>query len=120
MNILRKMIGEKFDKKAFRAYRKRGEALPEEYRVVWSEMERYIWGFGSLDGSFDMLSEIVTLFETGAAEGKYVLDITGRDVIEFCDGLIQEWKSRTWQGQMREKINARIHKALEELKQSGE
>ena len=41
MNIYEKVVGAKADKKAFWEYRKRGEALPKEYRVAWSEIERY-------------------------------------------------------------------------------
>jgi DNA-binding ferritin-like protein (Dps family) len=33
----------------------------------------------------------------------------------FCDDLIREWKSRTWQGDMRAKFNDRIHKQLKGL-----
>jgi DNA-binding ferritin-like protein (Dps family) len=31
------------------------------------------------------LQEVLGLFETGAAEGTSVLDVTGKDVAAFCD-----------------------------------
>jgi DNA-binding ferritin-like protein (Dps family) len=115
MNIFEKIIGNIDAKKEFRAYRKRAEALPKEYNVVFDEIQSYVWSFGALDGSLDMLSDILTLFETGAAEGKRVLEITGNDVTRFCDNIIIEWKSHTWQEQIREKYNKRIHKKLDGL-----
>jgi DNA-binding ferritin-like protein (Dps family) len=115
MNIFDKIKKIRDEKRAFRAYRRRVEALPKEYRVIFSEIEAYFWNF-AMDGMIDVLSDIVTLFETGAAEGKRVSEITGEDVLGFCDGLLQEWMSRTWTGQLREKFNARIQKKLAELK----
>lgn len=101
-------------KRAFRAYRKLAKQLPEEYRIVFHEMEAYVWNF-SLDGSVEMLSDLVLLFQAGAAEGKPVLEITGEDVAGFCDELLREWLSRTWQEQVREKFNKRIHDRLSSL-----
>lgn len=101
-------------KRAFRAYRKRAEQLPAAYRIVFQEMEAYIWNF-SMDGSVDLFSDLITLFEAGAAEGKDVLEITGEDVAGFCDELLREWMSRTWPGQVREKFNNRIHSRLAAL-----
>ena len=36
-----------------------------------------------------ILADLLDLFETGAAEGKRVLEITGEDVAEFCDELLR-------------------------------
>ncbi|MDR1532047.1 MAG: DUF1048 domain-containing protein [Clostridiales bacterium] len=116
MNIFEEWAKISAEKRLFREYRKRAEALPKEYRVVFFEMEQYIWNF-ALDGLIDVLSDIITLFETGAADGKHVLEITGHDVLGFCDGLLQEWRSRTWQGKVRERFNERIHRKLEALKE---
>ena len=116
MSFFEKIIGETGGKKAFRAYRKRGEALKKEYQVVWNEIERYFFTCGPMDCALDILIDIVALFETGAAEGKYVLDITGHDVIAFCDEMILAYKGRTWLDQFRIKSNERIHKKLEDLK----
>jgi len=119
MSWYEKVVGVKQDKKAFREYRARGNALPTEYRTAWQEIEWYVWHFGSMDGSLDLLNDIVTLFESAAAEGRSVLDITGSDVAGFCDGLIEEWKGRTWQGEERRKFNERFSKKLAEA-QSAE
>jgi len=116
MSIYEKLVGVGADKKAFREYRRRGEALPKEYRTVWKGIEKYFFTCGPMDGSPDILSGIVTLFETGAADGRSVLEITGDDVAGFCDGLIEEWRGRTWMGQLREKTNRKIHEQLEAIR----
>ena len=115
MSICEKLVGANADKQAYRACRKRAGELSGEYHVVFDEIQRYIWTFGSMDGSTEMICDLLTLFETGAAEKKPVLEITGDNVAEFCDSLIVEWKSRTWQSQQREKFNNKIHKKLANL-----
>jgi DNA-binding ferritin-like protein (Dps family) len=107
------------EKRIFRAYRKRVKALPNDYQVVFSEIEGYIWNF-AMDGMIDVLSDIVTLFEEGAADKKPVLEITGEDILGFVDGILEDLKNRTWQGKVRETFNKRIHKKLEALKDEHE
>ncbi|MBT9548153.1 MAG: DUF1048 domain-containing protein [Candidatus Sericytochromatia bacterium] len=68
----------------------RVKALPQEYQIVYSEIQKYIFKaspFELSDGT-DVLSGIIGLFEEGAALGKNVLEITGNDVAAFCDALI--------------------------------
>jgi DNA-binding ferritin-like protein (Dps family) len=113
MKIIEKLIGNLDEKRAYREYKQRVSALPQEYNIVMNEMQSYVWNCGSLDGSLDLLYDLATLMETSAAEGKRVLDVTGGDVTAFCDELIREWQGRTWQDTMREKYNDRIRKKLE-------
>jgi DNA-binding ferritin-like protein (Dps family) len=116
MKIIEKIIGDLEGKRAYRNYKKRVGALPKEYNIVMKEMQSYIWNCGSLDGSFDLLYDLVAMMETSAAEGKRVLDVTGDDVTDFCDGLIREWKGRTWQDSVRSKYNDRIHRKLKDVR----
>jgi DNA-binding ferritin-like protein (Dps family) len=119
MKILEKLIGTMEGKRAYRDYKRRVEALPKEYNIVMKEMQSYIWNCGSLDGSLDLLYDLLALMETSAAEGKRVLDVTGEDVIAFCDGLIREWKGDTWQDTMRKKYSSRIRRKLEDSDEGG-
>ncbi|MDR0350410.1 MAG: DUF1048 domain-containing protein [Coriobacteriales bacterium] len=114
MKIIDKLLGNLAEKRAYRAYKRRVAGLPREYNIVMNEMQSYIWKCGSLDGSLELLYDLVTLMETAAAEGKRVLDVTGDDVIAFCDELIREWQGRTWQDTVREKYNDRIRRRLED------
>jgi DNA-binding ferritin-like protein (Dps family) len=82
-------------KKQWRAHAARVNAFPPDYRIVYQEMQRYLFKVGPtdlLDG--DLLPGIVDFFEEGVASGKGVLEVTGTDVAAFCDDLIKD--SRTY------------------------
>ena len=99
------MIG---DKKEYKEQMARIEAMPEDYRFVFEKMQGYMWSFAGGDGS-DMLKtqqELIELFETSAAEGKHVLEVTGEDVAGFCDEFIRDTKK--WTDNYREKLNRNL------------
>lgn len=102
---IQKMIG---DKKEYKEQMARIEAMPEDYRFVFEKMQGYMWSFAGGDGS-DMLKtqqELIELFETSAAEGKHVLEVTGEDVAGFCDEFIHDTKK--WTDNYREKLNRNL------------
>lgn len=102
LKLIKKMIG---DKKAYKDQLARVEVLPEEYRFVFEKIQGYMWSFAGGDGS-DMLKtqqELIELFETSAADGKHVLEVTGEDVAGFCDEFIRDTKK--WTDNYREKLN---------------
>ncbi len=82
-------------KKEWRAHMARVKALPQEYQVVYKEIQKYLYKVGPIDlfEGIGLLSEMVDLFEEGAALGKGVLEVTGRDVAAFCDELIKDSKT---------------------------
>lgn len=82
-------------KKEWRAHVARVKALPEEYRIVYIELQKYLFKVGPVElaEGTELLSGIVDLFEEGAASGKGVLEVTGRDVAAFCDELIKDQKT---------------------------
>jgi DNA-binding ferritin-like protein (Dps family) len=82
-------------KKQWRAHVARVRALPPDYRIVYQEMQRYLFKVGPVgldDGH--LLCGIVDFFEEGAAAGQGVVELIGTDVAAFCDGLIKD--SRTY------------------------
>jgi DNA-binding ferritin-like protein (Dps family) len=82
-------------KKQWRAHVARVKALPPDYRIVYQEMQRYLFKVGPLDlADGPLLPGIVDFFEEGAAGGKGVLELIGTDVAAFCDGLVEG--SRTY------------------------
>ena len=82
-------------KKQWRAHVARIKALPPDYRIVYEEMQRYIFKVGPVDlHDGTLLSGIVDFFEEGAAAGKGVLRLIGDDVAAFCDDLLKD--SRTY------------------------
>jgi DNA-binding ferritin-like protein (Dps family) len=76
-------------KRQLRAHMARVKALPQDYRIVYKEIQRYLFKVGPID-VFDgrLLSGIVDFFEEGAAAGKGVLELIGNDVAAFCDDLV--------------------------------
>ncbi|SBT39237.1 DUF1048 domain-containing protein [Micromonospora auratinigra] len=78
-------------KKQWRAHVARVKALPPDYRIVYREMQRYLFKVGPVDlADGRLLAEIVDFFAQGAAAGKPVLHLVGTDVAAFCDDLIKD------------------------------
>jgi DNA-binding ferritin-like protein (Dps family) len=107
-------------KKKWRAHVARVKALPQEYRIVYREIQNYLFKVGpvELTEGTDLLSGIVDLFEEGAALGKGVLDVTGSDVAAFCDDLIKDSKTYAdvYQELVGREVNQAIKKAAEKTK----
>ena len=102
LKLIKKMIR---DKKEYREQMARVEALPEDYRFVFRKIHEYMWSLAGGDGS-DMLKaqqELIEFFEDSAANGKHVLEVTGEDVVGFCDEFLSDTKK--WTDNFREKLN---------------
>ena len=119
MSGLRDFLNEYFnfrhiarEKRKFRLAQARVKALPEEYRYVYHKIQHYMWNYSGGSG-MDMLpifTDLLDLFETGVAEGKRVLEITGEDVAAFCDELLRN--AKTYTENRREALNLDILKKL--------
>ena len=106
------------EKRKFREMQKRTKALPGEYRYVFKKIQHYMWMHSGGSG-MDMLpifTDLLDLFETGAAEGKRVLEITGEDVASFCDELLRN--ARTYTQDWHEDLNRDIMRKLRKGKRS--
>ena len=78
-------------KKQWRAHTARVRALPADYQIVYTEIQKYLFKVGPVglaEGS--LLSDIVDFFEQGAADGKGVTELIGTDVAAFADDLIKD------------------------------
>lgn len=82
-------------KKEWRAHVARVKALPQDYQIVYKEIQKYLFKVGpvELTEGTELLSGIIDLFEDGAVSGKGVLEVTGTDVAAFCDELIKDSKT---------------------------
>ena len=82
-------------KKEWRAHVTRVKSLPQDYQIVYNEIQKYLFKVGPIEltEGTDLLSGIIDLFEEGAALGKGVLEVTGSDVAAFCDDLIKDSKT---------------------------
>ena len=102
-------------KKEWRAHMARVKALPQDYQIVYKEIQSYLFKVGPVeltDGT-DLLSGIVDLFEEGAALGKGVLEVTGSDVAAFCDDLIKD--SKTFADILQESVDQEVNKATKKV-----
>ncbi|RYL94587.1 DUF1048 domain-containing protein [Sporolactobacillus sp. THM19-2] len=102
-------------KKEWRAHMARVKALPQDYQIVYKEIQKYFFKVGpvELTSGIGLLSGIVDLFEEGAASGKGVLEVTGSDVAAFCDDLIKD--SKTYADVYQEAVNRKVNKAMKKV-----
>lgn len=102
-------------KKEWRVHMGRVRALPQEYQIVYREMQKYLFKVGpvELTEGTGLLTGIVDLFEEGAAMGKGVLEVTGSDVAAFCDDLIKD--SRTYADVYQESVNQEVSRAMKKF-----
>jgi DNA-binding ferritin-like protein (Dps family) len=99
-------------KKEWRAHVARVKVLPQDYQIVYKEIQKYLFKVGpvQLTEGTGLLSGIVDLFEEGAALGKGVLEVTGSDVAAFCDDLIKDLK--TYADIYQESVDQKVNKAI--------
>jgi len=112
---IKKMIK---SKREYRQQMARVKALPEDYQYVFRKIQRHMWMFAAGSG-YDMMKVhygLIELFEAGAADKKHVLEITGKDVAQFCDELLRN--TSTYTENWREALNRDILKKLGKEKDS--
>lgn len=102
-------------KKEWRAHMARVKALPQDYQIVYKEIQKYLFKVGpvELTEGTGLLSGIVDLFEEGAASEKGVLEVTGSDVAAFCDDLIKD--SKTYADIYQESVDQEVNKAMKKV-----
>ena len=102
----------KQEKRRYKQMQDRVKALPEDYGFVYRKIEHYMWMHAGGDGMsmIPILADLLELFETGAADGRKVLDITGDDVASFCDELLKNTKQ--WIENWHDALNRDIQKKL--------
>ena len=112
--------GKRTWQKKWRAHQARVKALPQDYQIVYKEIQNYLFKVGPVELtegtdflSTDLFSGILDLFEEGAARGKGVLEITGSDVAAFCDDLIKD--SKTFADILQESIDQEVNKATKKV-----
>ena len=92
-------------------YKRRIAALPAEYRQVFQEIEKYAWHFSDHSGAnmFNALTDLLDLFEEGAANGTPIKNITGEKVGDFAETIVNEVAGK-WTDKQKEKLNHQFSK----------
>jgi DNA-binding ferritin-like protein (Dps family) len=108
-SFMTKIVGDKKDWKAMEA---RANVLPRDFRIVYGEMKSYMWRFTAGDGMdiVAILKDVLGLFETSAAQGKSVLDVTGEDVAAFCHERLHGTTSYfdKWRGSLNRDVATKL------------
>ena len=103
------------EKRQYKQYKARIEALPEPYGTVAKALQRYFmyYGYGGVtDGNtaITMMGDFVELWERAAADGTPVRAIVGEDPVEFAETFAQAYTGKQWI----DKERARLIKAIED------
>jgi DNA-binding ferritin-like protein (Dps family) len=115
MGIQDAIEGKRKWQEKWRAHMARVKALPQDYQIVYKEIQRYLFKVGPVeltDGT-DLLSGIIDLFEEGVILGKGVLEVTGSDVAAFCDDLIKD--SKTFADILQESVDQEANEAMKKV-----
>ena len=99
-------------KREYKAMQARVKALPPDYAFVYEKIKHYMWKYAAGSGLdiLAILSDLTDLFESGAAEGKRVLEVTGEDVAAFADELLRH--ATTYTAKWHANLNRDIHLRL--------
>lgn len=100
-------------KRQYRRYKARIEALPESYGTAATAIERYLMvSSGITDGDtlVTMLGDLADLWDRAVADQTPVRAIVGDDPVEFAETFAQAYGGKRWI----DKERARLTKAIEE------
>lgn len=111
---IERVTGSLEQKKRYRQYRARIDALAEPYGTVAKAFQRYFMHYGgmALDGEtvLTMLDDFADLWERAAADGTPVRAIVGDDPVEFAEAFTEAYGGKRWI----DKERARLTKAVED------
>lgn len=113
------VIGSLDQKKQYKQYKARIEALPEPYLTAAKALQRYfMYNGGLMDGetAVKMFGDFADLWERAAADGVSVRAIVGEDPVEFADTFVQAYAGKNWIDRER----ARLTKAIEDAERGGQ
>ncbi len=105
-------------KKQYRQYKARIDALPDPYGSAAKAVQRYLMYYGGItDGTIlvTMLGDLADLWDRAAADGTPVRDIVGEDPVEFAEAFAQAYTGTRWI----DKERARLTKAIDDAQQGG-
>src|SRR6201991_1641030 len=115
-NWIETITGSLEQKKQYRQYKTRIEALPEPYGTVAQALQRYFMYYGGVtDGAtlVQMSRDHADLWERAAADGTPVRAIVGDDPVEFAETFAQAYTGEQWI----DKERARLTKAIADAEQ---
>ena len=106
-------------KRQYKQFRARMEALPEPYGTAAQALHRYFMYYGGIsDGETltTMMGDHVELWERAAVDGTPVRAIVGEDPVEFAETFVQAYSGHQWI----DKERARLIKAIDDAERGGQ
>ncbi len=108
---IEKVTGSLEQKRRYRQYKARMDALPEPYGTVAKAFHRYFTYYGGFtDGEtlMTMMCDFVELWERAAADGATVRAIVGDDPVEFAETFAHSYDGTQWIDKERARLVASI------------
>jgi len=86
------------EKRQYRRFRARTEALPENYGTTVQALEHYVYYFASSRSTnlLPLLDNLVELFEEAAAADLPIRSVVGDDPVDFIEELIRNYPPGEW------------------------
>ena len=111
MDFIKKQLE---DKKTWRLQMKRVKALPEDYRIVYKEIQNYLFSFSAGSGMDTVhgIYDLIDFLEEGAASDIPVLDYIGEDVGEFAENYRRSIQTQSWLDDAKKKASKNVEKSL--------
>ena len=107
------VTGSLAQKKQYRQYKARIDALPEPYGTTAKAFQRYLTYYGGVsdgDTLITMFGDFADLWERAAADRTPVRAIVGDDPVGFAEAFAQAYTGKHWI----DKERARLTKAIED------
>jgi len=104
-------------KRQYRTFKARLDALPEPYGAAAKALFRYFMYNGGTpeDGAaITMMNDFIDLWERAAVDGTSVRAIVGDDPVEFADSFVQAYVGKRWIDKERERLTKAIDDAVRE------
>ena len=108
------LTGSLAQKKQYKQYQARIDALPEPYGTTAKAFQRYFMYYGSVsdgDTLVTMLGDFADLWERAAADQTPVRAIVGENPVEFAEDFAQAYTGKQWIDQERARLTRAIDDA---------
>lgn len=118
-NWIETLTGSLEQKKQYKRYKARIDALPEPYGTAAKALQRYFMYYGGItDGEtlMTMIGDHVELWERAVADDTPVRAIVGEDPVEFAETFAQAYSGTHWI----DKERARLIKSIEDAERGGQ
>ena len=113
------LTGSLEQKKQYKQYKARLDALPEPYAATAKAFQRYFMYYGIVsdgDTLITMLSDFADLWEGAVADGTTIRAIVGEDPVEFAETFAQSYTGKQWI----DKERARLTKAIDDAERQAQ